>query len=387
MSKENLFKNVANLAPKYQKVWADICAIESPTAHKAGVDAVGNYFIEIANQLGFDVQILAQQKSGNVVCIEMNKNANAKPICLSAHMDTVFPLGTLEKTPVRIEGDKIYAPGASDCKGGLALAMMIMEGLQSVGYDKRPIRFLLQSDEENGSIFSNKQTINYICEKAKDSVAFLNLEGGENGVVCLQRKGILNFVLTVTGKEAHSSFCAVEGANAICEMAHKIIELEKLKDDKGITCNCGVIQGGTVRNTVAGSCKLKVNIRFATEEQRIKANEYVKQVASQIHVEGCACSVLLESERVAMELTERNLKLLDKMNEIFAKNGFSTFKAGSRRGGSDAADITLKGIPVVDKLGPVGEGIHTINEYAYLGSLSERAQRLATFIYCFDDVN
>ncbi len=382
---ERLFEKIQELEEKYKKVWLDICEIESPTEFKQGVDKIGNYFIKLAKELGFQVEICEQKISGNVVCIDMNGGVAEKPICMSAHMDTVFPVGTIEKFPIRIEGDKLFALGASDCKGGLVVAMMVMEALQSVGYDKRPIRFLLQSDEENSSLFSNKETIRYICDKAKDSVAFLNLEGGEEGVVCLQRKGILNFTLTVTGEEAHASFCAVKGANAICEMAHKIIELEKLKDDEGITCNCGVIEGGTVRNTVAGSCKAKINIRFATEEQRQKAIAYVQKVVDTTYVKGCTCTLQLDTSRVAMEYTERNMDLLEKMNKIFSQNGYEPLKAGKRRGGSDAADITAMGIPTVDKLGPIGGSIHTVNEYAYLSSLVDRAQRAAAVIYYFDD--
>ncbi len=381
-----LYNKIKELKDKYLKVWMDICEIESPTNCKQGVDAVGKYIIQIANELGFQVEIFNQEKSGNVICIDMNKNINEKPICLSAHMDVVFPIGSIIKSPIRIEGDKLFALGSCDCKGGIVLAMMVMEALKSVNYINRPVRFLLQSDEENSSLFSNKKTINYICEKAKDSVAFLNLEGGEEGLACMQRKGILNLTLTVVGKESHASFCAIKGANAICEMAYKIIELEKLKDDDGITCNCGVIEGGTARNTVAGSCNLQINIRYATEEQKKTAIEYVEKIANTTYIDGCFSSLQIDSSRVAMELTDKNIALLNKINKIFVQNGFSQLKPSKSRGGSDAANTTAFGIPTIDKLGPVGGAIHTTNEFAYISSLVERAQRLATIIYCFDQI-
>jgi phage-related minor tail protein len=55
-------------------------------------------------------------------------------------------------------------------------------------------------------------------------------------------------------------------------------ELEKLKDDEGLTCNSGVIQGGSVSNTVPKECVVKINIRFANEEQRLYAIDYVNRV-------------------------------------------------------------------------------------------------------------
>ena len=45
------------------------------------------------------------------------------------------------------------------------------------------------------------------------------------------------------GVAAHGAYCAIEGANAIAEAAYKIIELNKYKDDDGLTINCGVISG------------------------------------------------------------------------------------------------------------------------------------------------
>ena len=74
----------------------------------------------------------------------------------------------------------------------------------------------------------------------------------ENTAV-LERKGILRYRFTIYGKALHSSRCA-EVSNAVAEAAYKIIELEKMKDVGGLTCNCGVISGGTTANTVAEKC-------------------------------------------------------------------------------------------------------------------------------------
>ena len=83
-----------------------------------------------------------------------------------------------------------------------------------------------------------------------------------------------------------------------------------------------------------------------------------------------------------MELCDRNIQLLEKMNTIFEQNGFSRLEIGSRNGGSDAADVTVYGIPCIDSIGVMGENIHSIDEYAILRSLAESAKRLASVIYC-----
>ena len=238
------------------------------------------------------------------------------------------------------------------------------------------LQLLLQSDEEGGSKGSNKATIQYMCEKAKDSVAFINLEGYSVGKAIVTRKGIITFNFKITGEEAHSSKCATNGANAIAEAAHKIIELEKIKDEKGLTCNCGVISGGTVPNTVAGYCEFKANVRFATAEQLEWIKEHVKKVAETVYVKGCSCEVEQYGFRVAMEYCERNVELLEKINQVFDKVGLSRLEAAGGMGGSDAADVTVFGIPCIDDLGAIGGLIHNTGEYAYLNTL----KRLAAII-------
>ena len=383
MDVKMLTDTVEQLKDEYLKVWIDICNIESPTRYKAGVDAVGNYLAALSEKKGWLVERYPQPVAGDVLCITMNPDAKKEPICFSGHMDTVHEIGLFGDPPVRIEGDRLYGPGAEDCKGGIAAGFLAMDALSRCGFTDRPVRMLLQSDEEGGSSTSGKATIKYICERAKGSAAFLNLEGGEADVACFVRKGIITFLLTVNGVAAHASNCAKKGANAIAEMAHKIIELEKLKDDDGLTCNCGVISGGSVPNTVPDVCQLKINIRFATQEQLEYAREYVQKVADTVYVPGCTCTVEQATFRVAMEYCERNQKLLDHVNEILGEHGFPLKKMVRRKGGSDAADVTVSGTPCIDSLGVDGDFIHNPGEFGYIHTLAESAKKLAVITYCF----
>ena len=379
---KDIFNKIDELYEHYVKVWEDVCNIESPTNYKAGVDAVGKYISDIAAKRGWEIEVFEQPVSGDVVCITMNPSSPLAPISLSGHTDTVHPVGSFGSIPTKRDETKIYGPGVTDCKGGVVAALLAMDALHESGFTSRPVQLLLQSDEENGSQFSNKETISYICEKAKNSVAFLNLERMARGKACLIRKGILNYEFKITGKEAHAANCATEGANAIAEAAHKILELEKLKDKDGITCSCGIISGGSASNTVPLSCTFKANIRFATQKQLEWVTNHVQEIADTVYVNGCSCELTLLSKRVAMELCDRNIELLEKMNSIFEQNGFSRLEIGSRNGGSDAADVTEYGIPCIDSIGVMGEKLHSIDEYAELQSLAESAKRMAAVICC-----
>ncbi len=382
---KELFQKIDELNDTYLNVWEDVCNIESPTKYKEGVDAVGQHFAKMAEERGWKVEFCRQPVSGDVVCITMNPDVDARPVSFSGHIDTVHPVGMFGTPAVHRDGDKIYGPGVKDCKGGVVAGFLAMDALDQCGFRARPVQLLLQSDEENSSMRSNKTTIQYICEKSKDAVAFLNLEGYKAGFSTLTRKGIVSFRFDVTGKESHSSRCAKEGANAIAEAAHKILALDKLKDDAGITCNCAVINGGTVENTVPGKCSFSTNFRFATQEQLDWIKQYVKEVAETVHVPGCTCTVEQISIRVAMEKTQKNVDLLEKANRIFAENGLPCLKGNMLRGGSDGADVTAYGIPCMDSQGVVGDGTHSIEEYAELDSLADSAKRIAAIAYCIKD--
>ncbi len=384
MKCNDLFKEIEALNDKYLKVWEDVCNIESPTDFKEGVDAVGQYFIQMAEERGWKTEIFKQPVSGDVVCITLNPEAQARPITFSGHIDTVHPVGLFGTPAVRLDKDKIYGPGVTDCKGGVVASFVAMDALDRVGFRERPVQLLLQTDEEVGSRLSNKETIGYICQKAANSIAFLNMEGYSAGKACVQRKGIITYKFTITGLAAHSSMCSTQGANAIAEAAYKILELEKLKNPAGLTCNCGMIQGGTAVNTVPAQCTFFANFRFATYEELNIAKELVGKLAAESVIPGCICEVVQTSYRTAMVYEERNIRLLEWMNDIYALNGLPVLGASKSNGGSDAADVTEYGIPCIDSLGTEGGFIHSKDEFAWLRSLAEAAKRVAAVAYMLE---
>lgn len=378
---EKVFLKIEKLKDTYFDIWEDVCNIESPTTYKEGVDKVGEYFVSFAKKRGWKVEYSRQEKSGDVVCITMNPEVDAAPVSLSGHIDTVHPLGMFGTPAVKRDDENIYGPGVTDCKGGVVAALLAMDALEKSGFKKRPVMLLLQTDEENNCQTSNAETIKYICEKSINSVVFLNLESYTPGMATLSRKGILSYRFDIVGKESHSSRCVTEGANAIVDAAHKIIELDKFKDDDGITCSCGIVSGGTVVNTIAGNCSFSVNFRYKTNEQLEYIENFIKNLAATEHVKGCKCTYEKFEYRPSMEEKEVNVKMFEKINKIFADNNIPTLKGRMLRGGSDAAYVTQYGIPCVDSLGTEGGGSHSIKEFAKLRSLPESAKRIAAIVF------
>jgi len=135
---QEIFQKLENLSSSYIKIWQDVCNIESPTDCKEGIDKTSDYFAKMAKVKGWRVESLKQKNAGDVVCITLNYGAQAKPISLSGHIDTVHPVGSFGTPAVRIDTEKIYGPGVTDCKGGVVAAFMAMDALESCNFKKHP---------------------------------------------------------------------------------------------------------------------------------------------------------------------------------------------------------------------------------------------------------
>jgi glutamate carboxypeptidase len=239
---------------------------ESPSHDKSAVDRVGVLVAEEARKLGAQVEVIPNKETGDHVLArfvfpsptrapeerrdysersvsagEAGREVRGEgSILLLCHMDTVFPLGTLDKVPFREADGKIFGPGTLDMKAGVVIALAGIEEAQRSGLN-RPVTLLCTSDEEIGSHTSRV----HIKRLAKESALVLVLEGGlVDGSLKTWRKGVGEFWVKTKGRAAHSGGDHEKGRNAIEEMAHQVIAIQKLTDySKQTTLNVGVIQG------------------------------------------------------------------------------------------------------------------------------------------------
>ena len=159
-----LFNVIDELKEEFTQHWINIANIESPTLFKEGLDNVGKYFIDYAKKENWDIEVLELKNAGNSVCITMNKDAKNAPIVLSGHIDTVHPVGSFGTPAVKVDGDIIYGPGVTDCKGGTIAALCAMKALKTIGFTARPVKLILQTDEELSSTPSDRKTISFMTE-------------------------------------------------------------------------------------------------------------------------------------------------------------------------------------------------------------------------------
>jgi len=355
---------------------------ESPSYDKIAVDRVGTIVAAEARKLGAQVEIIQNDETGNHVLGRFPIPAESpgdmeeekKPLLLLCHMDTVFPLGTISKTPYRESDGKIFGPGTLDMKAGIVISLAAIEQAQQGGLH-RPITLLCTSDEEIGS----KTSRELIETLAKESELVLVLESAlVDGSLKTWRKGVGEFVVKTKGRAAHAGGEHNMGRNAIEEMAHQVIAIQKLTDyAKQTTLNVGVIRGGTVSNVVPEEANIKVDVRVMQpgEWERLAAEIYrLKPV-----LDGTSIEVTGHLNRPPMPFDDRMKAAFEKAKSIAANMGIE-LKAGGSGGGSDANFVAPLGIPVLDGLGAVGEGYHSEREYIFADSMEQRVKLIASLL-------
>lgn len=347
---------------------------ESPSHVKAAVDRVGALVAEEARKLAAQIEVISNSETGDHVVCRFPGDPGQGQILLLCHMDTVFPLGTIDRIPFREANGKIFGPGTLDMKAGIVIALAAIADAQASGLS-RPVTLLCTSDEEIGSPTSRA----HIERLAKESVLVLVLEGGLiDGALKIWRKGVGEFRVKTKGRAAHSGGDHEKGRNAIEEMAHQVIAIQKLTDyAKQTTLNVGVIQGGTVSNVVPEEAVSEVDVRVMQpgEWERVAAEmSRLKPV-----LDGTTLEVIGALNRPPMPFDETMQATFEKARSIAAQIGMD-LKSGGTGGASDANFVAPLGIPVLDGLGAIGEGYHSEREYVFADSLETRAKLVAALL-------
>ena len=180
-----------------------------------------------------------------------------------SHLDTVHPLGFIERLPFRIEGDSAFGPGIYDMKGGAYLAYHAFRQLCADGA-RSPLGVtqLYVSDEEIGSPTS-RALIEEEGRKAK--YVLVTEPARDGGKIVTGRKGVARFEIFIKGVPAHAGTRPEDGRSAIRELANVIQTLEAMNDLKrGVTVNVGVVRGGTRPNVIAEEAYAEVDLRVPT---------------------------------------------------------------------------------------------------------------------------
>ena len=297
-------------------------------------------------------------------------------LLLIGHMDTVFEPGTAAARPFRVHGERALGPGVSDMKGGLLAGLTALEALHATGH--RPsVTFVANPDEEIGSPFSGP----IIRQLAADHEVALVLECARaNGNIVSARKGIVEMVVTVHGRAAHAGVEPEKGRSAILAASRLVEALDGLNGRwPTVTCNVGVIAGGTRPNVVPETCRLEVDLRAANSAEFAEATAAAGEIMASPFVPETATEHEVIASHRPMEKSAASARLVELAQAIAADLGFEVSDTLTG-GASDANTAADAGLPTLDGLGPIGGDDHAPPEWLDLASVAPRTTLLAGLI-------
>ncbi|MBD1223866.1 M20 family metallopeptidase [Virgibacillus halodenitrificans] len=359
-----------------QRILEDIKLLvesDSPSINKELTDKCkANIQLLFQRYFGYKATEIKQQKYGDHLRFEFGDGEET--LLLLSHFDTVWDKGDLK---YKVKGNKVYGPGILDMKAGLVQAIWALKACKDLGLSlNKKIVFLCTSDEELGS-----PTSKLLIEKeALNSKVVLVTEPpvAETGALKTARKGSSRYMVDIKGKAAHAGNHHRDGRSAIKEAAHLIIYLEELTNyTTGTTVNVGTVKGGGKLNVVPDSATFGVNVRVKTMKEQKRLDQLIRHLEPR--TEGVTLKVKGKMNRPPMVRSNRTGKLFHVAKHI-AKDLDFDLEEASVGGGSDGNFTANLGVPTLDGLGAVGEGIHARNEHILASEIPERATLLCKLI-------
>lgn len=346
---------------------------ESPSRDRYTQEPVMGLLIQKLQEVGYKViRVPGRKTGGYLYAVPKNRDRAKELQMMIGHCDTVWPIGTLEKMPVKQENGQMRGPGVYDMKAGLTQMLFTLQGMQELGLEPPLVPLVvINSDEEIGS----RESTFAIRRLAKISRRAFVMEPplGLDGRLKTARKGLGRFTITVRGVSAHAGLDPGKGASAIMELSYQIQQLFAMNDlERGITVNVGMVEGGISPNVVAPESRAVVDVRVLTQAhaeeitQRIKALEPITPETT-LQIEGFI-------GRPPMERTPENQALWRLARKEGKKLGLELEQA-TAGGGSDGNTTSLF-CATLDGLGTVGDGAHAKHEFIYLDKLIERTALL-----------
>ncbi len=203
-----------------------------------------------------------------VILVDPEAGAAGRPlVALCGHLDTV-PVHAEDRGPPRREGGRIVAPGSSDMKSGLAVAMELAERLPREARIA-DLALVLYSREEGPYLENELGPVLERSPELRGTALAICLEPTD-GRLALGCVGSLHATLTFTGRSAHSAR-PWQGENAVHRAGALLAELASRAPRD--TTSGGLpfrevmsvtrIEGGRARNVVPDRCTLNLNFRFA----------------------------------------------------------------------------------------------------------------------------
>jgi len=373
---------VAARSDRFVEMLERMVNIDCGSFSPEGVDRIADLCEDAFRASGWKIErspsrITEDARLGDTVVGTLD-GAGGRRILLLSHMDTVFDDGTAAARPFSVRDRRAYGPGVSDMKGGLLAGFFAIEALLEAGFDGfERITYVCNPDEEIGSP-SSKDLIGRL---APEHDAALVLECARaNGDVVSARKGVTDYRIRIRGRAAHAGVEPEAGRSAVLEAAHKAIAIAGVHGRwPGVSCNVGVLRGGTRTNVVAEEAVLEVDLRSPELATLETAEREIERICAEPAIDGVTITVESDGWHRPMQKTARSQRLVDTAVAVAGELGFA-LRDTATGGASDGNTTSAAGCPTLDGLGPVGGGAHGPDEWLDVDSIVPRTALLAGVI-------
>lgn len=350
-------------------------AHESPSGATRELDALAGELADTLSGYGLATELVPSPVGLHVHAVI--EGGGAARVALLCHHDTVFPLGTVARRPLRREGDRLLGPGTADMKGGIAVAAHAARLLAAGERPFARIELISVPDEEVRSQPIATQ------DRLAGFDAVLCMECGRaGGAVVAARKGGRWLDVVARGRSAHAGSEPEHGRNAVVALARELPRIAALdRAREGLTLHVTRMRGGDVLNSIPGEARATIDMRGWHEADLDWAEAQLLRCDRHPGVTFTA-----DEERLVtppLERTPAVAALATQAAAIGAALG-SPVPEASTGGVSDGCWTAGAGLPTLDGLGPVGALDHSPEEYIEIPSLAPRCGLVAGLVAAID---
>jgi len=210
------------------------------------------------------------------------RSDDSRPLLgVSAHLDTVFPLGTRLET--REEGNRLYGPGTSDNAAGVIAMLAVASALKRTDLRLRANVVFIGNVGEEGE--GNLRGMRHIFSSPewKDSIhSLLVVDGAGTDTYVTQALGSRRFEITFHGPGGHSwSDFGVPNPIVLLARALSRFSQVAVPESPRTTFNIGVIHGGTSVNSVPEAATARVDLRSASMDELHKLERRLRECVNE----------------------------------------------------------------------------------------------------------
>lgn len=348
---------------------------ESPSSDIARVERCLDWAERRLVSGGWTAEREAIAGSAGVLVVRAGRWLAGPSTLLLAHVDTVWPVGTIDSMPFRVDDGRVFGPGVYDMKAGVVAAIHALAvAHETVGLGG-PITVLANGDEETGSVASRP-----IIEReaGRHDRVFVLEPATQSGAIVAARKGAGDFEVHLHGRRAHSGEAFDDGVNALSALADLIGFVDGLTDRAlGTTVAVTVARGGTVSNVIPGEAYAAIDLRIERPEEGERVIQALEGYAPKDR--RVRLSLRGGLKRPPMRLEGASQSMVEHVVELASRMGLR-LEVGRSGGGSDANFCAALGAPTVDGLGAVGAGAHAPDEHIDIAASLDRVALLAALL-------